>query len=58
MMPTRCVCVLDGCDSHTDALIGLVQDTPVTMDEWHRWRAIMVGSVEADEVKRGLRRCL
>lgn len=38
---------------HTDALIGLVHDTPITMDEWFHWRAVMLRQTEATIVQRG-----
>lgn len=37
---------------HTDALCKLVQDTPLTMDEWRRQRAIAADR-DADVVSRG-----
>lgn len=37
----------------TDALIELVETTPITMEQWARWRGVMLGRVEANEVARG-----
>lgn len=38
---------------HTDALIRLVQDEPVTMDAWRHWRAVLFGEAKASLVHRG-----
>ncbi|OOG51421.1 DNA methyltransferase [Rhodanobacter sp. C06] len=37
----------------TNELIELVRDTPVTMNEWYRWRSIMLGQEDAGPVYRG-----
>lgn len=39
--------------THPDALLQLLHDTPVTMDEWFRWRSILRGEVEATLIERG-----
>jgi DNA adenine methylase len=36
-----------------DELLGLLYDTPVTMDQWFKWRSILRGDVAADLVERG-----
>lgn len=36
-----------------DRILRLLHDTPVTMDEWHKWRAVLRGEVDADLVERG-----
>lgn len=38
---------------HAESLIRLVRDTPVNIDEWHRWRNVMNGAIEASEVEKG-----
>lgn len=39
---------------HTDRLIELVRSTPVNMDQWQYWRALMLGQqIEDDVVRRG-----
>lgn len=38
---------------HPEALLRLLHDTPVTMEQWHRWRAIMRGELPADAVEYG-----
>lgn len=39
--------------SHSDALIDLLESTPVTIDEWHKWRAVLRGHEQANQVERG-----
>ncbi len=36
-----------------DRMLKLLHDTPITMDEWYRWRSILRGEVEADLVEQG-----
>lgn len=36
-----------------DALLKLLNDTPVTIEEWFKWRSILRGDVEANLVERG-----
>lgn len=36
-----------------DHLLRLLNDTPVTMDEWYKWRTVLRGEVETDVVERG-----
>lgn len=38
---------------HTDDLIRMVADEPVTMEAWAHWRAVMNGQLFANEVERG-----
>jgi DNA adenine methylase len=38
---------------HSVALLNLIDITPITMDEWHKWRAILRGEHAASEVERG-----
>ncbi len=39
--------------SRPDEILKLLYDTPVTMAEWYRWRAVLRGDVPADQVHRG-----
>lgn len=36
-----------------DELLKLLVDTPVTMDQWFKWRSVLRGEVAADLVERG-----
>lgn len=38
---------------HTDELVELVRKTPISMDEWFRWRAVLTGQTTATPVERG-----
>lgn len=38
---------------HPEEILKLLNDTPVTMDQWHHWRAIMRGDVPSDIIDRG-----
>ena len=38
---------------HSRALITLVQECEISIDEWHRWRPIMLGLTPANEIERG-----
>jgi DNA adenine methylase len=38
---------------YSEDLIRLVNDTPINIREWHRWRDVMNGVVEASEVEKG-----
>ncbi|MDI9333344.1 MAG: DNA adenine methylase [Cytophagales bacterium] len=37
----------------TDALLQLVDKTPITMAEWFKWRAILRGEISANVLERG-----
>ena len=36
-----------------DAVLKLLYDTPVTIDQWFKWRSVLRGEVEVDLVERG-----
>lgn len=36
-----------------DRVLRLLHDTPITLDEWYKWRAVLRGEVEVDFVERG-----
>lgn len=36
-----------------DRILALIDDTPITIDQWHYWRSVMLGETEADAVERG-----
>lgn len=36
-----------------EALLRLLHDTPVTMEQWYHWRAVMRGELPADAVEHG-----
>jgi DNA adenine methylase len=36
-----------------DEVLKLLYDTPVTMDQWFKWRSVLRGEVEVDLVERG-----
>lgn len=38
---------------HPEALLKLLYDTPVTIEQWFHWRAVMRGELPADTVERG-----
>ncbi|MBF0292210.1 MAG: DNA adenine methylase [Nitrospinae bacterium] len=38
---------------HPESLLKLLHDTPVTMEQWRHWRAVMRGEVPADVVESG-----
>lgn len=38
---------------HPEELMRLVHDTPVTMDQWYHWRAVLRGAIEVTLVERG-----
>lgn len=38
---------------HPEALLKLLHDTPVTMEQWFHWRAVMRGELPADAVEYG-----
>jgi DNA adenine methylase len=38
---------------HPDAILRLLHDTPVNMDQWMYWRAVMRGEIEVDQIERG-----
>ncbi|MDO8445725.1 MAG: DNA adenine methylase [Deltaproteobacteria bacterium] len=38
---------------YPEALLKMLHDTPVTMEQWHHWRAIMRGELPADAIERG-----
>jgi DNA adenine methylase len=39
--------------SQPDEILRLLEETPVTMDEWFKWRSILRGEVSANLVERG-----
>lgn len=38
---------------YPDDVLRLLRDTPVTIDEWLRWRSVLRGEVEVGQVERG-----
>lgn len=38
---------------HPEELLRLLHDTPVTMEQWHHWRAVMREELPADAVEHG-----
>lgn len=38
---------------HPDAILKLLHDTPVDMDQWFYWRAVMRGEIQVDQIERG-----
>jgi DNA adenine methylase len=38
---------------HPDEILELLEDTPVTMDQWFKWRAILRGEVTTSLVEQG-----
>lgn len=38
---------------HSAALLGLLDTTPITMDQWFKWRAVLRGETEATVVEKG-----
>ncbi|OGT03091.1 MAG: DNA methyltransferase [Gallionellales bacterium RBG_16_57_15] len=38
---------------HPEAILRLLHDTPVTMEQWHHWRAVMRGELPADAIEHG-----
>jgi len=38
---------------HTEEILRLLHDTPVTMEQWFRWRSIMRGEVDSTLVEQG-----
>jgi DNA adenine methylase len=38
---------------HPDEILKLLEDTPVTMDQWFKWRAILRGEVTTSLVEQG-----
>jgi DNA adenine methylase len=39
--------------NETTSLLDLLDNTPISMDQWFKWRAILRGEVEATPVERG-----
>ena len=39
--------------SQPEAILRLLRDTPVNMAQWHHWRDVLNGRIEADQVERG-----
>lgn len=37
----------------SDALLDLLDSTPITMDEWFKWRSVLRGDIPASSVERG-----
>lgn len=38
---------------HPEAVLKLLHDTPVTIEQWHYWRSVLRGEVEVSQVERG-----
>lgn len=38
---------------HSEGMLRLLHDTPVNMDQWHHWRGVMLGQVDANPVEQG-----
>lgn len=38
---------------HSSALLHLLETTPITIDEWFKWRAILRGDAKASVIERG-----
>lgn len=38
---------------HPEALLRLLHDTPITMDQWFHWRAVLRGEIQVAQVERG-----
>jgi len=36
-----------------EGMLRLLHDTPVTIEQWHRWREVMLGKVEATRLEQG-----
>lgn len=36
-----------------DDLLRLVSETPITMEEWYKWRSVLRNEVEANDIERG-----
>jgi DNA adenine methylase len=36
-----------------EEILRLLADTPVTMTQWHRWRAVLRGEIKVDQAERG-----
>lgn len=36
-----------------EGLLKLLHDTPVDMEQWHHWRAVMLGQIESSETEKG-----
>lgn len=36
-----------------DEILKLLHDTPVNIEQWYRWRAVLRGDIEADAINRG-----
>lgn len=34
-------------------VLDLINDTPITIDQWHYWRSVMLGEIEGNPVERG-----
>ena len=39
--------------NETNSLLDLLDNTPISMDQWFKWRAVLRGEVEATPVERG-----
>lgn len=42
-----------GATRHSQELIKLVKETPVTMEQWYHWRSVLRGEKPATELERG-----
>lgn len=38
---------------HSNQLLQMLDDTPITMDQWFKWKAVLRGDVKASMVERG-----
>ncbi|RGP53380.1 DNA adenine methylase [Pseudomonas abyssi] len=38
---------------HSGALLSLLESTPITIDEWFKWRSILRGEIQASLVEKG-----
>lgn len=38
---------------HPEAMLKLLHDTPVDMEQWHHWRSVLRGEIEVCQVERG-----
>lgn len=36
-----------------DGILALINDTSITIDQWHYWRSVMLGEIDGDLVERG-----
>lgn len=36
-----------------DEILSLIEDTPITIDQWHYWRSVMLGEIDVTAAERG-----